>query len=215
MPLAVRGARPDDTERLYEICLRTGDAGEDATARHADARLLGDVYVGAYLAFSPDLAFVLVGEDDVPVGYVLGVADTLAFEHRCEQEWWPRLLADAERWRHLEAGSPDAELLALVRHPERTPPSIAATWPAHLHIDLLPQPQGGGHGRRLVEHLLAALREQDVPGVMLGVDPDNTRARGFYLHLGFTPIPPVPADSAEALDDPDAAAGHLLGLRLR
>jgi GNAT superfamily N-acetyltransferase len=212
--LTVRGARPADTDRLYDICLRTGDAGADATGHYADPRLLGDVYVGAYLAFCPDLAFVLVGEDDVPVGYVLGAADTLAFEHRCELEWWPRLLADRPRWRRLEPGTPDAELLALVEHPERTPPSIARTWPAHLHIDLLPQAQGRGHGRRLVEHLLDALRARRVPGVMLGVDPENTRARAFYLHLGFTPVPPVPAGSPEALDDPDAAAGHLLGLRL-
>lgn len=215
MTTTVRLARPDDAGRLYEICLRTGDAGGDATGRYADPRLLGDVYLGAYLALSPDLAFVLAAADDVPVGYVLGVADTLDFERRCEAEWWPRLRADAERWRRVEPGSPDAELLALVRHPERTPPSVAATWPAHLHIDLLPQAQGRGDGRRLLEHLLTALRERGVPGVMLGVDPANTRARAFYRHLGFTPIPPVPAGTPEAASDPDAASGHLLGLRLR
>lgn len=214
MTAAVRPARPADTDRLYEICLRTGDAGDDATGRYGDPRLLGDVYLGAYLAFSPELAFVLADEDDLPVGYVVGVADTLAFERRCEREWWPHLLADTQRWQRVEPGSPDAELLALVRHPERTPPSIAATWPGHLHIDLLPQAQGRGDGRRLLEHLLGALRERGVPGVMLGVDPQNTRARAFYRHLGFTPIPPVPAGSPEAAADPDAAAGHLLGLLL-
>ncbi|WP_225752796.1 N-acetyltransferase [Actinotalea sp. Marseille-Q4924] len=214
--MAVRRARPRDTDRLYEICLRTGDAGQDATEHYADPQLLGDVYVGPYLALSPELAFVLTDDDDdTVVGYVVGVADTLAFERRCEQEWWPRLRADADRWRDVPAGSPDAELLALVRHPERTPPSIAATWPAHLHIDLLPRAQGRGGGRRLVEHLLAALRVREVPGVMLGVDPGNQRARAFYRHLGFEPIPPVPAGSPEAIDDPDAAAGHLLGLLLR
>nr|WP_297425945.1 GNAT family N-acetyltransferase [uncultured Actinotalea sp.] len=215
MAPAVRPARPDDADRLYEICLRTGDAGADATGRYADPRLLGDVYLGAYLALSRELAFVLADEDDEPVGYVLGVADTLDFERRCEQEWWPRLRADTQRWRHVEPGSPDAELLALVRHPERTPPSLAATWPAHLHIDLLPQAQGRGDGRRLLEHLLTALRDRGVPGVMLGVDPENTRARAFYRHLGFTPIPSLPAGSPEAVSDPDAAAGHLLGLLLR
>lgn len=212
--MRVRPAEARDTDRLYEICLRTGAAGEDASTLHADARLLGDVYVGPYLAFSPDLAFVLADDDDLPAGYVLGVADTLAFEARCEREWWPRLREDAARWAGVVPGSPDAALLRLVEHPERTPPTLTATWPAHLHIDVLPDAQGRGHGRRLVEHLLDALRAQGVPGVMLGVDPENHRARAFYRHLGFTPVPPVPAGSPEAHDDPDAAAGHLLGLRL-
>ncbi|MDT0163988.1 GNAT family N-acetyltransferase [Actinotalea sp. AC32] len=208
--LTVRGARATDVARLYEICLRTGAAGSDATGRH-DPLLLGDVYVGPYLALCPDLAFVLAGADDVAVGYVLGVADTTAFEERCRAEWWP-----GARERHPVGSAThpgDAELVRLVHEPERTPSAVTAEFPAHLHIDLLPEAQGSGGGRRLVEHLVAELRRRGVPGVHLGVDPENLRARGFYAHLGFRPVPPV-ADAAAAASDPDAAAGHLLGLRL-
>jgi hypothetical protein len=34
----IRPARPDDRAAVYEICLRTGDAGGDARGRFADAR---------------------------------------------------------------------------------------------------------------------------------------------------------------------------------
>lgn len=208
-PLRVRAARADDAARLYEICLRTGAAGSDGTGRH-DPSLLGDVYVGPYLAVSPELAFVLTGDDDVPVGYVLGVEDTTAFEVRCEQEWWP---AARDRHRASPSALPDdAPLLALLDRPERTPASVTAEHPAHLHIDLLPEAQGAGAGRRLIEHLIAELRDRGVPGVHLGVDRANVRARGFYAHLGFRPLP---ADATAAASDPDAAAGDLLGLRLR
>lgn len=43
-------------------------------------------------------------------------------------------------------------------------PEVAA-YPAHLHIDLLPDWQGKGHGRALMHKLLQALRRKGVPAV--------------------------------------------------
>jgi len=59
-------------------------------------------------------------------------------------------------------------------------------YPAHLHIDLLPQMQGKGAGRALVEALCAALQAKAVPGVLLDVAIDNTGAQAFYEKCGFT-----------------------------
>jgi hypothetical protein len=86
----IRTYQPADEQTLYEICLLTGDSGEDATALYRDPRLLGEVYVGPYLRAPAALA--LVGSDDDGVaGYVLGVPDTIAFEEWCEHSWWPAL----------------------------------------------------------------------------------------------------------------------------
>jgi ribosomal protein S18 acetylase RimI-like enzyme len=65
---------------------------------------------------------------------------------------------------------------------------VAADYPAHLHVDLLPRAQGSGHGRQLVDHLLSRLRAMGVLGVHLGVDADNERAIGFYRHVGMRPV---------------------------
>jgi ribosomal protein S18 acetylase RimI-like enzyme len=65
---------------------------------------------------------------------------------------------------------------------------VAADYPAHLHVDLLPRAQGSGNGRRLVEHLFSRLRATGVRGIHLGVDADNERAVGFYRHLGMRPL---------------------------
>lgn len=203
--LPVRTARPQDLDALYDICLRTGDAGNDASHRYRDPRLLGEIYVGPYLRHSPELAFVLTDPDDSPLGYVLGVADTASFEAWCETSWWPPL-----RTRHPvtppAAGEPDPahhdhELVTHVHTPPRTSPAVLRTHPAHLHIDLLPQAQGSGGGRRLMERLLTALVDLGVPGVHLGVSRSNRRAVGFYRHLGFTTLS----------EDDDGAQ---LGLRL-
>lgn len=180
----IRPARAQDVDALYDICLRTGDHGQDASARYADPRLLGEVYVGPYLALSPELAFVLPDDEDRPLGYVLGVADTAAFEARSATEWWPAL---RERY-PLDAvrpGTPDAGMVGLIHRPPVADPTVLERFPAHLHVDLLPAAQGGGHGRRLLETLFDALHARGVPGVHLGVSAQNPGAIAFYRHLGF------------------------------
>lgn len=195
----VRADDPAEVERLYAVCLRTGASGGDATGLHADPRLLGEVYLGAYLALEPELAFV-VDDRGVAAGYVLGARDTVAFETESERAWWPAL---RERYPlgSFPEGSRDEALVRLIHEPPAAEADVVAAYPSHLHVDLLPTAQGGGNGRRLLETLFDALRSAGSPGVHLGVARDNVRAAGFYRHLGFT-----------ELDGDDG--GVTLGLRL-
>jgi ribosomal protein S18 acetylase RimI-like enzyme len=202
-PVVIRTAVAEDRDALYEICRLTGDAGEDASALCTDPDLFGEVWVGPYLALEPELAFV-AADDRGPAGYVLGAADTTAFEAACEEAWWP---ARRERYSEPPATgdlSPEQELHRWIHHPPPTPGAILAEYPAHLHIDLHPRAQGQGLGRRLMDTLLAALRARHVAGVHLGVDAANHRAIGFYTHLGFVLIGP----------DHDGSDGLLYGRRL-
>lgn len=196
---AIRPYRPDDLEALYDICLRTGAAGEDATELMADPRLLGDLYAAPYAVLEPEHAFVLDDGTGTAVGYVLGALDTAAFDARCEAEWWP-----AVRERH-PAGETTGKLddLFLVRLHEPRPAAaeVLARFPSHLHIDLLPPVQSGGWGRALLERLFSALRDDGSRGVHLGVSSANQRAVGFYRHLGFE----------ELASD---RGGHLMGMVL-
>jgi ribosomal protein S18 acetylase RimI-like enzyme len=196
MTFVVRPFHLSDLPALYRICLLTGDNGNDASALFRDPELLGHLYAAPYGLFEPALAFVLT-DNGAPCGYVLGAADTAAFFARCEAEWFPALRAryalpdPADR-------SPDANLSRSIHtvhtvFPERAP------YRAHLHIDLLPQAQGAGWGRRMMTTLLNALRKRDVPGVSLGVSPKNTRAIGFYTHLGFHQIESPDGRSAYGL----------------
>jgi ribosomal protein S18 acetylase RimI-like enzyme len=185
----IRGFRSGDAPALYRICLLTGDSGRDATGRYADPRLLGHVYVGPYLALSPELALVLDRGDGTPVGYALAARDTAGFAARCEARWWPAL-----RRRYPdpagvppERRSPDQRLASQIHHPPPVP-DVAARYPSHLHIDLLPEAQGRGYGRALLDRLLAGLADAGSPGVHLGVDPANTGALGFYRRWGFTEL---------------------------
>ena len=86
----IRPYREDDLPALYDICLRTGDSGQDASHLYADPRIIGEIYAAPYGVLQPDLAFVAEDEQGV-AAYVLGTPDTRAFEARQEAEWWPRL----------------------------------------------------------------------------------------------------------------------------
>ncbi len=59
----VRRARPADLPALYDICVRTADAGADARGHYTSDALMGDLFAAPYAIVEPDLTFVL---DDGP-----------------------------------------------------------------------------------------------------------------------------------------------------
>jgi ribosomal protein S18 acetylase RimI-like enzyme len=182
----LRPATIDDLPALYDVCLLTGDAGDDASGSYDDPDLLGSVYVGPYVMLGGTVA--LAGVDDDGVGaYVLAAIDTAEFEAACEREWWPQL---RERYPLAEVPSTrrDDEVIAHIHRPPVMAASVAERYPAHLHIDLLPRMQNRGRGRQMIEAVVAELQQAGASGVHLGVAAQNVRAIGFYEHLGFTTL---------------------------
>jgi ribosomal protein S18 acetylase RimI-like enzyme len=180
---AVRPFAPGDIDACYEICLRTGDHGRDASALYTDLRLIGEIWVGPYLERWPQHAFVVADETAIG-GYIVGAPDTVEHERWLQQEWLPAL-----RLRYpidaFPAGTADAECVRLLYDPPATPEQLTSEWPAHLHIDLIPSMQGRGHGRALLNAFFASLRSANVPAVHVGVSPQNPGAVAFYQRLGF------------------------------
>jgi ribosomal protein S18 acetylase RimI-like enzyme len=206
----IRPYHPGDLDALYRICLLTGDDGQDATSLFHDPRLLGHFFAAPYGLFEPSLAFVAEDAEGVG-GYIAGALDTRAFEEQLESKWWPdlrtRYLAPpprlpSKRW------TPDQHVAHMIHHPWRIPDELAARYPSHLHINLLPRLQASGHGSQLTRTLIAALRDQGSRGVHLHVSSGNWRAAGFYRHIGFTELPATDAE----LPAPDL---HLFGMDLQ
>ncbi|QMU71036.1 GNAT family N-acetyltransferase [Streptacidiphilus sp. P02-A3a] len=182
----IRRYRPEDRAALDDICVRTALEGGDSRTVYPDLRLLPSIFAAPYAVLEPDLAFV-VDDGERAVGYILGTADTATFVKRYRAEWLPTL---TERYPAptRAARTPGEQMLELMHRPERMLIPELAGHPAHLHIDLLPEHQRAGHGRALVDRLLAALREKGVAAVHLGMVTANTPARAFYDRLGFQPL---------------------------
>jgi ribosomal protein S18 acetylase RimI-like enzyme len=191
---AIRPYRPSDRDALYAICIRTGDAGADATTLYRDPRILPDIFAGPYLLLEPELAFVLSDPEDRAAGYIVGTADTPRFVAAFRRDWLPQVAG-----RYPRPGAPggegrDAERIHELHHPEWMQRDDLTGYPAHLHIALAPQAQGQGAGRALMDTFLTALRAAGVSRVHLSMGAANTGARAFYDRLGFHQIArPTPA----------------------
>lgn len=177
----LRPATSADLPGIYRVCLIAGYPDENlADGRNPD--LLGHIFAGPYVAADAELCAVAADARGV-AGYVLGTADTEAFQAWAEVAWWPTL---RDQYPRGSAEHPvDAGLVGLLHRPPLSPPSLLAGFPAHLHIDLLERTRGTGLGRLLIEGLVSRLQARRVPGVHLGVGRDNAHAIGFYRHLGF------------------------------
>jgi len=165
---------------LYSICLQTGDAGQDATGL-IDEQLLGHYYAAPYVHFEPDLCWVLVRQA-VPVGYILGTSDSSAFATWADRKWWGRL---RERYPLKNKTRNWTQQMISLLHEGYRPPSGIKAYPAHLHIDLLPEGQKQGWGKVLMDLLCEELKQRGIAGVHLEVSRRNTNAIGFYQRTGF------------------------------
>lgn len=187
----IRGYRPEDREDVFDVCVRTADSGSDATGLVADESLLPDVFAAPYLDLQPDLAFVVDTGERV-VGYVLAAADTASWVQRYRAEYLPGFAA-----RHPLTEPPttrEERIVWVGHHPELMIVHDLVRFPAHLHIDLLPEAQGRGLGRALIRVLLGELRARGVPGVQLRYGETNHGAGAFYRRLGFHTLPSTPDD---------------------
>lgn len=189
---SIRRFRPGDEPELARICLLTGEAGGDATGLYDDDRLLSYAHVLPYLALQPEHAWVVDAGAHL-VGYVVGTPDTRAFVARYEREWLPVLRVQG--WRP-PLGAPETlslteKLVLFAFSPVHMLIDVPEVddYPAHLHIDLLPEAQGHGLGRRLMRTQLRAFAAAGAERMHLSLNPANTNAREFYAHLGFAPLP--------------------------
>jgi ribosomal protein S18 acetylase RimI-like enzyme len=190
---SLRPYEPGDLADVYNICVKTGASGADATGKFSDDDLLPDIYAGPYVRLQPEFAFVVDGDDRV-AGYVVAAADTPSFVQRYREEWLPGFAA---KYSLVEpACSLEERVISIGHHPESMLNAGLDDYPAHLHIDLLPEVQGQGLGRLLIRTLLEALGDAGVKGVHLGVGPKNLEARAFYARLGFRPLPSDPSNDS-------------------
>lgn len=197
----IRRFRPTDRADVLDVCVRTGDSGGDATGLFADPTLLPDVFAVPYLELQPDLAFVVDTGERVS-GYLIAAADTATWVRRYRDEYLPGF---AERHPLPAEPTTREERVAWVgHHPERMIVHDLDRYPAHLHIDLLPEAQGQGLGRALIRALLAALRDRGIAGVQLRYGEANAGAGAFYRRLGFHPLPATPDDPYALAIESDA-----------
>ena len=180
---SIRSYKSADTSAVYEICLKTGNSGQDATHLFSDPLVLGHIYVGPYMEFEPQSVFILE-DDQGPCGYIMGVLDSQTYYQWMHSEWLPKIRVDYKK----PTGNPDTwdeteKITNLLFHPVSQ--RLLPDFPAHLHIDLLSQAQGKGQGKLMMDRFIDYLRYNKIPGVHLELSSKNDRAFNFYRKYGM------------------------------
>jgi len=181
----IRPYQPKDAEYVHIVSVRTGpiaalEAGPAQT-------LLFATYVDYYIEHEPHNCFVIADEEDKAVGYIFGARDYKPYREIFLRDYAPRTKGFSLPMRIECFGS------------VYLPSFFYKEYPAHLHIDILPEYQRMGLGSALMDTLTAHLREQGVPGVMLGVGSKNEKGKNFYEKYGFKQIGRVPFSIAMGL----------------
>jgi ribosomal protein S18 acetylase RimI-like enzyme len=191
MPPGVRAARIEDEPVISRICLLTANAGNTAEPLHHFNELPGLVWAAPYMHMQSAFGFVLEDEESGQVvGYVLGAADTRKYENEAEEKWYPPL-RDRYPPKDPEAlalcTEQDKHYFTLLQSPYKVPDALYEVCTSHIHINVLPQYQKRGWGRKLVMHAAEHLKTEGSNALYVGIDPKNDAARKFYKRIGFIP----------------------------
>ena len=185
MKFNIRPYHPSDLTSLYKICLLTANSGKDATALFNDPDLIGHLYLAPYVLFEPEICFVITNNEK-PCGYIIGTKNSQKFHSKCEKDWFPIL---RKRYPIAEASDESFDLRIIKKlHEGHKVKNELLGYPAHLHINLLPETQGQGVGRKIMDAFINKLKELNVPSLHLEVGKKNPGAIKYYEKMGFTII---------------------------
>ena len=140
------------------------------------------------MALGGPIGLVAEGEHG-PLGYAVGVADTRGHEQRLEREWWP----DLRRRYPCPAGDPSGwsagqRRIWSIHHPAVVPEEVVSRFPAHIHMNLLPEAQARRLGARQLDSWRAAARARGVGAVHAAVGASNTGGLAVWTARGFLPL---------------------------
>ncbi|MBR2415087.1 MAG: GNAT family N-acetyltransferase [Clostridia bacterium] len=171
--MPIRPYEAKDRDAVRYICLNSdGPCEADELGQH----FLLTTYCDYYIEREPHNCFVFADEEDRAVGYILCTEDFANFRKVFYSDFKTRI-DPARTAEHKWAEE------SIVPHAQHS-----ADFPAHLHIDLLPDYQGKGIGTQLMNTLFAHLRNKKCRGIMLTVFRHNTGAVRFYERYGFDRI---------------------------
>ena len=180
---SIRSYKSADTSAVYEICLKTGNSGQDATHLFSDPLVLGHIYVGPYMEFEPQSVFILE-DDQGPCGYIMGVLDSQTYYQWMHSEWLPKMRVNYKKpTGNLDTWDETEKITDLLFHPVSQ--RLLPDYPAHLHIDLLLRAQGKGQGKLMMDRFIDYLRYNKIPGLHLDLSSSNDRAFNFYRKYGM------------------------------
>ena len=166
----IRPYEEKDTENVRFVCLES--AGKTDASEYIRSFLL-NTYCNYYVENEPHNCFVAVDESDNAVGYILCAEDFDTFSKIFLTKYARRYL----KFKGIYRLASKISILEQKKYKDN--------YPAHLHIDILPEYQSNGYGAQMMKTMLDNLKQKKVKGIMLMTNTDTHGAIRFYERLGF------------------------------
>lgn len=167
--LSVRKYEQKDYDGVRYACLHS--EGVEPAADFGEFVL--HTFCDYYIEHEPFNCFVL-DDDGRAVGYVICAEDYDAYKKTFDAEYLPLSKHLGDEFYHW------ADTSTILQN------KYKADYPAHLHIDLLPEYQRKGWGGKLINALAEHLKAKGIKGVMLTAGTENVNAGSFYKKYGFS-----------------------------
>lgn len=167
----IRKVQEKDRENLRQVCIETSSYKLN---NEKDEKVLTLLYIEPYIDLEPDSCFVAVDENDEAVGYIACAPSLKRYKkafmaNHFKRIWKLKPTFAFARWMEFFIDAP-----------------LTKKYPAHLHINLFGHSQKKGLGTKLMDALIAHLREIGVKGVYLRCGKNNEKGINFYKKYGFT-----------------------------
>jgi len=182
------GVRPyerSDIERVRNICLKTTDM---RIKNEVQRRALINTFCNYYVECEPQNCFVAVDDEDNAVGYIICAENFARYEKKFFEKYYP-IIKKCGITKGILAR---ASVMITKRY--------AGFYPAHMHIDILPEYQRMGLGTQLVDALVNHLKEKKIRGLMLVVSAKNEKGMNFYNKYGFNKIATISSSVVMGLE---------------
>lgn len=205
----VRSYKKTDRENVFHVCYKTGYFGEDASPHFGDEFLFGLIFASYYIDYEKENCYV-ADDSGIAVGYIIGTADTVSQQAEFNQLVIPKVLK--RMFPHTLISNPrDVIFLLGLRGLKKYEEELYAgdlleKYPAHLHINLLPEYQRGGLGGILIEAFEEKMREATARGIHLVTTDENRKAVEFYRKHGYEIIRALPNILWERKSKPNTKA---------
>lgn len=177
--LSIRKYEEKDFENVRYVCLHS--EGEEPEKTFAEFVL--HTFCDYYIEREPENCFVL-DDDGKAVGYIICTENYDRYKKIFDKNYLPLTKPQGEEYYNW------AKTSTILQE------KYKSDYPAHLHIDLLPDYQRQGWGGKLLNILFEHLRSKNIKGVMLTAGSENVNAGNFYRKYGFEQIEILGTDVA-------------------
>lgn len=186
----IRKCSHDDLAEIADICYKTGFMGEDLTesGKFNDKTLFSYLFCMYYPLYEIDNCFVAL--DDAKgkiIGYIIGSENTIKQEEAFMQKMIPRIafrmctytiFFHPESFRAVLLFIKSLELKGIKE-------TVYIEYPAHLHINILPEYQKLGIGSALLKTFELHMKNKKVSGIHIWTSNKNVKAVPFYRKHGY------------------------------